>query len=427
MSNATKSSLGLVGIVVGFAGIITTLMFVCSCIKRGIFRKTKKLIAFKGNNWKKMKLRCFSLSELEKATKKFSEECLIGSGAFGTVYKGVFDEACTLAVKRLHADLYESVDEFRNEIELLSRVQHENLVTLVGYCEEAVHSKILFHTSKTNAVRLTIKNTNVGRRGKILTWKERVNIAIGAGKGIAYLHEGVRPSIIHRDIKPSNILVGDGFEAKVSDFGLVKSGPTGDEPHVTSQIKGTPGYLDPAYCSSSHLTTYSDVYSFGVMLLQLVAARPAVVTSGPHSQRHIVDWARPSLQKGTVEEILDANLLLDLEPCNMEMMLKIGQLGLKCVAKEPRDRPTMSQVVRELEEGMQLSASWRLVGEGEWQSCSFNAVCLERYHLDIDELLIHSPRMRCLDVNSYSVDIEKLRMVQISEEYDEICETILSH
>ncbi|XP_020094940.1 receptor-like protein kinase THESEUS 1 [Ananas comosus] len=380
-----------------------------------------------------MKLRCFSLSELEKATKKFSEECLIGSGAFGTVYKGVFDEACTLAVKRLHADLYESVDEFRNgtkrkkttymKIELLSRVQHENLVTLVGYCEEA-GQKILVYEYVLHG---SLLEYIVGRRGKILTWKERVNIAIGAGKGIAYLHEGVRPSIIHRDIKPSNILVGDGFEAKVSDFGLVKSGPTGDEPHVTSQIKGTPGYLDPAYCSSSHLTTYSDVYSFGVMLLQLVAARPAVVTSGPHSQRHIVDWARPSLQKGTVEEILDANLLLDLEPCNMEMMLKIGQLGLKCVAKEPRDRPTMSQVVRELEEGMQLSASWRLVGEGEWQSCSFNAVCLERYHLDIDELLIHSPRMRCLDVNSYSVDIEKLRMVQISEEYDEICETILSH
>nr|CAD1827570.1 unnamed protein product [Ananas comosus var. bracteatus] len=240
-------------------------MFVCSCIKRGIFRKTKKLIAFKGNNWKKMKLRCFSLSELEKATMKFSEECLIGSGAFGNVYKGVFDEACTLAVKRLHADLYESVDEFRNEIELLSRVQHENLVTLVGYCEEA-GQKILVYEYVLH--------------GSLLEYIV----------GIAYLHEGVRPSIIHRDIKPSNILVGDGFEAKVSDFGLVKSGPTGDESHVTSQIKGTPGYLDPAYCSSSHLTTYSDVYSFGVMLLQLVAARPAVVTSGPHSQRHIVDW-----------------------------------------------------------------------------------------------------------------------------------------
>ncbi|OAY69250.1 Receptor-like protein kinase THESEUS 1, partial [Ananas comosus] len=403
MSNATKSSLGFGRNCRRLCGSF----IYNSVVLAIIYKHTKQIFAFIGNNWKKMKLRCFSLSELEKATKKFSEECLIGSGAFGTVYKGVFDEACTLAVKRLHADLYESVDEFRNEIELLSRVQHENLVTLVGYCEEA-GQKILVYEYVLHG---SLLEYIVGRRGKILTWKERVNIAIGAGKGIAYLHEGVRPSIIHRDIKPSNILVGDGFEAKVSDFGLVKSGPTGDESHVTSQIKGTPGYLDPAYCSSSHMTTYSDVYSFGVMLLQLVAARPAVVTSGPHSQRHIVDWARPSLQKGTVEEILDANLLLDLEPCNMEMMLKIGQLGLKCVAKEPRDRPTMSQVVGELEEGMQLSASWRLVGKGEWQSCSFNAVCLERYHLDIDELLIHSPRMRCLDVNSYSVDIEKLRMV----------------
>lgn len=108
--------------------------------------------------------------------------------------------------------------------------------------------------------------------------------------GIAHLHEGVRPSIIHRDIKPSNILVDDGFEAKVSDFGLVKSGPDGDESHVSSQIKGTPGYLDPAYWSSFHLTPFSDVYGFGIILLQLVAARPAVDTSRPQSQYHIIDW-----------------------------------------------------------------------------------------------------------------------------------------
>lgn len=108
--------------------------------------------------------------------------------------------------------------------------------------------------------------------------------------GIAYLHEKVKPSIIHRDIKPSNILLGEGFEAKVSDFGLVKSGPTGDQSHVSSQIKGTPGYLDPAYCSSCHLTKFSDVYSFGVILLQLISARPAVDNAENPSNQHIIDW-----------------------------------------------------------------------------------------------------------------------------------------
>lgn len=104
------------------------------------------------------------------------------------------------------------------------------------------------------------------------------------------MHEGVKPSIIHRDIKPSNILLGEGFEAKVSDFRLVKSGPTGDQSHVSSQIKGTPGYLDPAYCSSFHLTKFSDVYSFGVILLQLVSARPVVDSTDKQSNQHIIDW-----------------------------------------------------------------------------------------------------------------------------------------
>ena len=108
--------------------------------------------------------------------------------------------------------------------------------------------------------------------------------------GIAHLHEGIIPSIIHRDIKPSNILVGDGFEAKVSDFGLVKSGPTGDQSHVSSQVKGTPGYLDPDYCSSFHLTPFSDVYSFGIILLQLISARPAIELAKLNSNYHIIGW-----------------------------------------------------------------------------------------------------------------------------------------
>lgn len=110
--------------------------------------------------------------------------------------------------------------------------------------------------------------------------------------GIAHLHDGFKPSIIHRDLKPSNILLGDGFEAKVSDFGLVKLGPIGDQSHVSSQIKGTPGYLDPAYCSSFHLSPFSDVYSFGVILLQLVAARPAVDTTRNHPDYHIIEWVK---------------------------------------------------------------------------------------------------------------------------------------
>ncbi|KAL9151219.1 hypothetical protein ABFS82_11G039300 [Erythranthe guttata] len=215
------------------------------------------------------------------------------------------------------------------KVKLLSKVKHENLVGLVGFCE----------------------GNGKGKGGSILTWRERVNIAIGAAKGIAHLHEEISPSIIHRDIKPSNILIGDGFEAKVSDFGLVRSGPDGDKSHVTSQLKGTPGYMDPAYCSSFHLTPFTDVYSFGVILLQLVTARPAVESSRSSTHSHIIHWASPSIEKGRVEDIIDTNLLV--QGCNMEIMLKIGQLGLRCVVKEPKERPTMTQVWQELEQALE--------------------------------------------------------------------------
>ncbi|RWR84505.1 Protein kinase domain-containing protein [Cinnamomum micranthum f. kanehirae] len=180
---------------------------------------------------------------------------------------------------------------WRREVELLSRVKHRNLLGLVGFCEE-VGQRILVYEYVPNG---SLLEYITGRKGEALTWRQRVNIAIGAAKGIAHLHEGVKPSIIHRDIKPSNILVGDGFEAKVSDFGLVKSGPVGDASHVSSQIKGTPGYLDPAYCASLHLTPFSDVYSFGVILLQLVAAKPAVDKTRNNSQYHITEWVSSSL------------------------------------------------------------------------------------------------------------------------------------
>ncbi|KAK9062049.1 hypothetical protein SSX86_019233 [Deinandra increscens subsp. villosa] len=321
----------------------------CLCNKRKVLAIFKRLI---GKNKKdkmdahELMLRKFQVEELEIATNNFDKECLIGSGAFGNVYKGTFEGDVILAVKKARDDSYTSTHEFRNEVKLISKVKHPNLVGLVGYCEETGRKgvQILVYEYVPNG---SLLEHIAGRDRKPLTWRQRVNIAIQAAKGIAHLHERIKPSIIHRDIKPSNILIGDGFEAKVSDFGLVRSGPVGDNSYVSSQIKGTPGYLDPAYCTSFHLSPFSDVYSFGVILLQLIAARPAVDSTRSRSSYHIIDWARPHLERGSVEEILDANLLL--EPCNMEIMLKMGILGLRCVVKEPKQRPTMTQVYKELE------------------------------------------------------------------------------
>ncbi|XXG71768.1 hypothetical protein AAC387_Pa07g1017 [Persea americana] len=376
-----------------------------------------------GGERSKINIRRFQLIELEKATKNFSKECLVGSGAFGNVYKGTFEDRA-LAIKRAHTKSYQTINEFRNEVELLSRVKHRNLLGLVGFCEE-VGQRILVYEYVPNG---SLLEYITGRKGEALTWRQRVNIAIGAAKGIAFLHEGVKPSIIHRDIKPSNILVGDGFEAKVSDFGLVKSGPVGDASHVSSQIKGTPGYLDPAYCASLHLTPFSDVYSFGVILLQLVAAKPAVDKTRNNSQYHITEWARASLEQGIVEDILDENLLR--QECNKEMMLKMGQLGLRCVVKVPRQRPTMTQVWQELEEALHSTEAFihkqpsrgprKSVEHDDSQSfVSIDGVKLQRFHVEMEGLSFQSTSMRCLEVNSIiGDDIDPHTLVGIGEESD---------
>ncbi|KAJ7944112.1 Receptor-like protein kinase [Quillaja saponaria] len=432
-----------VGFVVGILTVILVALFYCLvkkklylCLRNLRTSKEKENVRLRED---KIVLRRYEWEELEKATNNFSQGCLLGSGAFGNVYKGIFDAEGTLAIKRAHSESFLSVEEFRNEVRLLSKVKHRNLVGLVGFCEEPGKggARLLVYEYVPNGSLLEYM---MGKGGRSLTWRQRVNIAIGAAKGIAHLHDGVKPCIIHRDLKPSNILIGDDFEAKVSDFGLVKSGPTEDQSHVSSQIKGTPGYLDPAYCSSFHLTTFSDVFSFGVILLQLVSARPAVDSTRNQSNYHIIDWARPSLEQGNIEEILDATLLY--EPCNMKMMLKMGQLGLKCVVQVPKHRPTMTQVWQELEEVLfaanfinnQPSKGFRRSSIGSSRQTteleprrsedydyslsfvSIDGVGFQKFHVEMDSLSFQSTNLMCLEKNSISIDIDKNNLRKICED-----------
>ncbi|KAI4327783.1 hypothetical protein L6164_020205 [Bauhinia variegata] len=437
----------MVGFIAGILSVMVVASLYCLLrrkvipfLKRGRTVKGKEK---KGLEYDKISLRCFNLEELEKATDNFSQDCLLGSGAFGNVYKGNFGIEGTLAIKRAHCESFLTAEQFRNEVRLLSKVKHRNLVSLVGYCEEQEGhgAKILVYEYVPNGSLLEYM---IGKRGKSLTWRQRVKIAIGAARGIAYLHEGVKPSIIHRDIKPSNILLGEGFEAKVSDFGLVKSGPIGDQSHVSSQIKGTPGYLDPAYCSSFHLSTFSDVYSFGVILLQLVSVRPVVDSTKNQNNLHIVDWSWPSLEKGNVEEILDANLLC--EPCNMKVMLKMGQLAMKCVAPVPKHRPTMTQVCQELEAALN-SADNSHVDKSPWKGfrrsfgssqhsaessesrksmenhdysqsfVSIDGVGFQKFVIDMDSVSFQSTMLKCLENNSTGVDnVDKNSLRRIQED-----------
>ncbi|XP_047944671.1 probable serine/threonine-protein kinase PBL28 isoform X1 [Salvia hispanica] len=397
--------------------------WLCFCFKRKLYANLRLYRKQKGKlDAKKMKLRRFRLEELQKATENFSQEFLIGRGSFANVYRGTFPVEGTLAIKKPHSEAYTSIEDFRNEVRLLSKVKHDNLVALVGFCEESgpKEAKILVYEYVTNG---SLLDYIIGRGGRSLTWRERVKIAIGAAKGIGHLHEGISPSIIHRDLKPSNILVGEGFEAKVSDFGLVRTGPDGDESHVTSKVKGTLGYLDPAYCTSFHLSPFTDVYSFGVILLQLLTARPALDSArATNSTSHIIDWARLSIEKGKIMDILDTNLLV--QGCNMEMMLKMGEIGLRCVVKVPKERPTMTQVRQELEAALEAAEEASpdhpprddpavSTGGDGWESgmthrsshsvVSVDGIGLERFHVDMDSVSFQSVNLRCLET-SISMD-----------------------
>ncbi|KAH0456097.1 hypothetical protein IEQ34_014004 [Dendrobium chrysotoxum] len=410
---------------------ITFALLLFFYIRKYYYNKRKKA-GNKDADWPKVELRQYRLAELEKATNSFSGDRLLGSGAFGNVYKGVFNGGkITLAIKKAHLDSYQTVEEFRNEVELLHRVKHKNLVCLVGYCAEDGQRVLLYEYVSQGCLLEYL----VGKGKRPLTWQQRIKIAIGSAKGdfhnklvktenhshkievslsIAHLHE-TQPNIIHRDVKPSNILIDDEFEAKVSDFGLVKLGPDGDASHVSTQVKGTPGYMDPAYCSSLHLTPSSDVYSFGVILLQLVTACPALDHMRPRSQYHISDWAKASIERGRLEEILDASL--QLGPCNMKMILKMAQLGIKCTAWQPKDRPTMRQVVIELEAQIRAISSMQTSSDAEeLQSISINNVQLQRFSVgSYDDLSIRSTSLRSLDVNGNSSS-ERSKLSGISEE-----------
>nr|CAB3474616.1 unnamed protein product [Digitaria exilis] len=216
--------------------------------------------------------RYFSFEELKKSTNNFSEINEIGSGGYGKVYKGTLANGQIAAIKRAQQGSMQGAAEFKNEIELLSRVHHKNLVSLVGFCYEQGEQMLVYEYIPYG----TLRENLMGKGGVSLDWKKRLRIAIGSAKGIAYLHELADPPIIHRDIKSTNILLDESLNAKVADFGLSKLVSDTQKGHVSTQVKGTLGYLDPEYYMTQQLSEKSDVYSFGVVLLELITAKQPI-------------------------------------------------------------------------------------------------------------------------------------------------------
>ncbi|CAI0387272.1 unnamed protein product [Linum tenue] len=286
----------------------------------------------------------FSASDIERATHNFDDSRTLGEGGFGRVYSGVLDDGTQVAVKVLKRDDQQSGREFLAEVEMLSRLHHRNLVKLIGICTEEHARCLVYELVPNGSVESHLHGDD--KESAPLDWDVRIKIALGAARGLAYLHEDSSPRVIHRDFKSSNILLESDFTPKVSDFGLARSALDEETSHISTRVMGTFGYVAPEYAMTGHLLVKSDVYSYGVVLLELLSGRKPVDMSQPPGQENLVAWARPLLtsQEG-LEMIIDPSLRHDVP---FDSVAKVAAIASMCVQPEVSHRPFMGEVVQAL-------------------------------------------------------------------------------
>nr|XP_028949555.1 receptor-like serine/threonine-protein kinase ALE2 isoform X4 [Malus domestica] len=322
----------------------------------------------------------FSASDIERATNNYDDSRVLGEGGFGRVYSGVLEDGTKIAVKVLKRDDQQGGREFLAEVEMLSRLHHRNLVKLIGICTEE-HSRSLvyelipngsveshLHGTPRSIHNCSVLNLNeffnvegffltkgfcpffllsgIDKDSAPLNWVQRMKIALGAARGLAYLHEDSSPRVIHRDFKASNILLEDDFTPKVSDFGLARTAMDEENRHISTRVMGTFGYVAPEYAMTGHLLVKSDVYSYGVVLLELLTGRKPVDMSQPPGEENLVAWARPLLTcKEGLEAIIDPHLGSEVP---FESIAKVAAIASMCVQPEVSHRPFMGEVVQAL-------------------------------------------------------------------------------
>ncbi|MBA0872035.1 hypothetical protein Goshw_005195, partial [Gossypium schwendimanii] len=300
-------------------------------------------------------LKSFNFSELRTATRNFRPDSVLGEGGFGCVFKGWIDEnsltaakpgtGLVIAVKRLNQEGFQGHQEWLAEINYLGQLHHPNLVKLIGYCLEDDHRLLVYEFMPKGSLE-----NHLFRRNSYfqpLSWNLRMKVALGAAKGLAFLHSD-EAKVIYRDFKTSNILLDSNYNAKLSDFGLAKDGPTGDKSHVSTRVMGTYGYAAPEYMATGHLTARSDVYSFGVVLLEMLTGKRAMDKNRPSREHSLVDWAKPYLtSKRKILHVMDSRIESQY---TLDAALKAAYLALQCLSIEPKLRPNMNAVVKALEQ-----------------------------------------------------------------------------
>lgn len=307
----------------------------------------------------------FTLTELMAATNNFSLENKIGAGSFGVVYKGKLADGREVAIKRGEIGskmkkFQEKESAFESELAFLSRLRHKHLVRLVGFCEEKDERLLVYEYMKNGALHDHLHDKNNVEKGSsfLNSWKMRIKIALDASRGIEYLHNYAVPPIIHRDIKSSNILLDANWTARVSDFGLSLMGPDSDHDYRPTKAAGTVGYIDPEYYGLNVLTAKSDVYGFGMVLLELLTGKRAIFKDGENGGTPVslVDFAVPAIINDELPKILD----MRVGPPEMneaEAVELVAYTAKHCVNLEGKDRPTMTDIVANLERALSLCDS----------------------------------------------------------------------
>lgn len=279
----------------------------------------------------------FSFQTLVSATKNFHPDNKLGQGGYGPVFKGKLEDGRDIAVKKLSQSSTQGKKEFTNEAKLLARVQHRNVVNLLGFCgypEKLLVYEYVVHESLDKLLFTS------GNR-VVLDWKRRYNIIIGVARGLLYLHEDSHDRIIHRDIKASNILLDDKWIPKIADFGMARLYPE-DQTHINTRVAGTNGYMAPEYVMHGNLSVKVDVYSFGVMVLELISGHKNSAFNLDPECQNLLDWAYKLYKKGKSLEILDSKLD---SSADLDEVFACIKIGLLCTQSDPRQRPTMRRAV----------------------------------------------------------------------------------
>ncbi|KAM0908172.1 hypothetical protein ACQ4PT_015623 [Festuca glaucescens] len=305
--------------------------------------KKDAVIPREGNN-QHIAAHTFTFRDLVAATKNFRQDCLLGEGGFGRVYRGRLDNGQAVAVKQLDRNGLQGNREFLVEVLMLSLLHHDNLVNLIGYCADGEQRLLVYEFMPLGSLEDHLHD--IPPEKEPLDWNTRMKIAAGAAKGLEYLHDKASPPVIYRDFKSSNILLCEGFHPKLSDFGLAKLGPVGDKTHVSTRVMGTYGYCAPEYAMTGQLTVKSDVYSFGVVFLELITGRKAIDNTKPHGEQNLVAWARPLFKdRRKFPKMADPSLQGRFPMRGLYQALAVAAM---CLQEQAATRPFIGDVVTAL-------------------------------------------------------------------------------